>query len=306
MTPPEVTVRQLEDRLAPIMFTLAFLYLCVTAGLIHRANQPEVTPLEMRVMEVALAGLWPIFVGEAISAYLRRLGTVSRRTALLRILLVLAAPPFRMAWLNPATNAIWFPRLGWRVPGKPLLKTLDRIFGGPMLLFAFLILPVLLIETYQSERVKDVPEFAFALHVGTAMIWVAFAVEFVMKVSAAPNWLNYLKERWLDLAIVALPTLEFVLTHWVDAAPLARLFRLSRAISPTQIGAINKAYRLRGLMMKGWHAFLLLEGLGRILGNTPEKRLRRVENQIVELEEQLAELKAEAEVLRQKAERTTA
>jgi hypothetical protein len=50
--------------------------------------------------------------------------------------------------------------------------------------------------------------------------------------------------------------------------------------------------------MKGWHAFLVLEGVARITGNTPEKRLRKVEEQIAELEEQIAELRTQANSLR--------
>ncbi len=36
-----------------------------------------------------------------------------------------------------------------------------------------------------------------------------------------------MKERWIDVAIVVIPMLEFV-TKWMDLAPLARLLRLGR------------------------------------------------------------------------------
>jgi hypothetical protein len=231
---------------------------------------------------------------------IRRAPGVSRRTAVLRALLVVLIPPMRMGWVHPATDRVWLPRLGWCRPGKDLLKSLDRAFGGPMLVFAFLILPVLALEYVQLVQARTSPTFALALDVGVATIWVAFAVEFVLKVQAAPSPPRYMAERWLDLAIVGLPTLEFVLTRWVDAAPLLRLLRLGRALGPQQLEAMGRAYRLRGLMTKGWHAFLLLEGVARITGNTPEKRLRQVEGQIAELEEQLAELRNQAEELRKR------
>ena len=44
-----------------------------------------------------------------------------------------------------------------------------------------------------------------------AVIWVAFAFEFVVKVSAVRRPFVYSKDRWLDLAIVLLPMAEFVL-----------------------------------------------------------------------------------------------
>jgi voltage-gated potassium channel len=289
-----------EDRIAPLMFGLSFVYLLVMAGLIHRSVGPDVSERELNLMYGFLVGLWPVFVAEAAIAAIRRCPEVSPRTAMLRALLVVAVPPMRMGWVNPVTNRVWLPRLGWRAPGKELLRTLDRAFGGPMLLFAFLILPVLGLEYVRAEQVHHMPRLMLALDVGIAIIWVAFAVEFVVKVSAAPSWVAYLKERWLDLAIVILPTLEFVLTKVVDVAPLARLLRLGRAVGPQQLGALSRAYRLRGLMMKGWHAFLLLEGVSRIIGNSPEKRLRRIEGQIADLEEQIAELRREADETRRR------
>jgi hypothetical protein len=282
------------------MFALALAYLLVLAGLVHRATQSEVTQLELDLMHGTLVALWPVFVVEAGVAVIRRAPAVSLRTAALRALLVVLIPPMRLGWIHPATNAIWLPRLGWREPGKNLLRVLDRAFGGPMLLFAFLILPVLVMEYVHLIRTESSPLFALALDLSIALIWVAFALEFVIKVQAAPSSLGYMKDRWLDLAIVGLPTLEFVLKRWVDAAPLLRLLRLGRAVGPEQLGAMGKAYRLRGLMTKGWHAFLLLEGVSRMTGNTPAKRLRKVEDQIAELEDQIAELRAEADDLRKK------
>ena len=300
------TIAIWERRLAPVMFSRSFLYLLTIAGLINRATASNMNELELVVMNGVLAILWPIFVAEALFGFFRRSPELSAKRAATRVLLVLLIPPMRMAWIHPATNRIWLPRIGWHPPGKPLLKLLDKLFGVPMLLFAFLILPVLGLEYTMPDKVKDVPGFALALDIGIAVIWVAFATEFIVKVSASPRTLTYMKERWLDLAIVLLPTFEFVLTRWVDAAPLARLLRLGRAMGPDQIARMNKLYRLRGLLMKGWHAFLLLEGVGRLLGNTPEKRLQKIEDQIGELEEQIAELRQEAEELRRKAAQSNA
>lgn len=288
-----------DQALAPIMFGIAFVYLLVVAGLIHRAASPDrLTHFELQVMEWALVALWPVIVAEAIVTLARRSTDVSRVKAVARVLLVVAIPPMRLAWVHPATNRIWLPRLGWRRPGRPLLKVLDRAFGGPMLVFAFLILPVLGLEYVQAERAKTIPGFTLAVDISVAVIWVAFALEFIVKVSASPHTLTYLKERWLDVAIVGLPTLEYVLTHWVEWAPLARLLRLTRAVGPQQLGQMGRVYRLRGLMMKGWHAVMLFEVVARLTGNSATKRLRKVESQIADLEEQLADLRTQADLLR--------
>ena len=302
--PPDAADVPRWDRvLAPVMFGVGFAYLLVIAGLIHRAmDRDAVTAVELRVMEWALVVLWPVVVAEAFVAFARRSPEVSGWKAAARLLLVVLVPPMRLAWVNPATNRLWLPRLGWHRPGKQLLKVLDRVFGGPMLVFAFLILPVLGLEYVQAEKAKAIPGFTLAVDASVAVIWVAFALEFIVKVSASPHTLTYLKERWLDVAIVALPTLEYVLTHWVEWAPLARLLRLTRAVGPQQLGQMGRVYRLRGLLMKGWHAVMLFEVVARMTGNSAAKRLRKVEAQIADLEEQLADLRAQADVLRKQVD----
>jgi voltage-gated potassium channel len=291
---------RVETLLARVMFVLAAVHLLLIAGLIHRAPSKQVTPVELAVLYAGLAALWPVFIGEAIIGVLRRDRSKPLRPVLLRAVLVSLMPPFRMGLTDPRVGKIWLPRLGWQERGKDLYKRLDRAFSGPMILFALLILPVLGLEYLQAERVKSTPGLALALDLGIAVIWIAFATEFILDVSAAPSPLTHAKEKWLDVAIVVLPMLEFVLTKVVDAAPLARLLRLGRAISPEQIARMQQLYRLRGLMTKAWQAFLILGGMSRLLGNVDEKRLRTVEGQITTLEEELAALRKEADELRAK------
>jgi hypothetical protein len=295
------TCPRLENRLAPIMFWLSFAYLVAFAGLVHRANQPEATNFELQLIVKCLVGLWPIFVIEAVIAFLRRDRSLPTRRYLPRLLLVGLIPFTRMGWIHPATGMIWLPKLGWHPSGKALLKTLEKVFGIPMLVFAFLILPVLGAEYMAHDTARQsVPGFALAVDLGVAIIWIAFATELVIKAWAAPRTFTYLKEKWLDVAIVVLPTLEVFLTRVVDAAPLARLLRMGRAFSPDQVARLGKVYRLRGLLMKGWHAFLLIEGVARITGRTPEKRLLQIEEQIADLETVLDELRAERDALRER------
>jgi hypothetical protein len=283
---------------ARFMFVLGFAYLLIVAGLIHRAPTQSVTLFELDVMAIGIAFLWPIFVAEAIWQVYRRDRTKPRGPVLGRTILVILMPPWRMALTDSRTGLIWLPRMGWRRPGKELFKRIELVFSGPMLLFAFLILPLLIFEYVQSEQMKSNAALALVLDIGIAVIWVAFATEFVFKASAHPKPFRFAQERWLDVAIVVLPMLEYVLTKWVDAAPLARLLRLGRAISPEQIARLQRLYRLQGLTTKAWHALLLIEGVARILGQTPEKRLAKLEEKIAELEEDLAELRKDADTVR--------
>ena len=276
------------------MFALAFGYLLVVAGLVHRANTPTVTPLELFLIYGCLILLWPLFALEGLWAVLNRDRHRPLKPFLLRYLLLLLIPPFRMGWIDPRFGLIWLPRLGWCSPGAPLFKRLERAFAVPMVLFAFLILPLLLLEYLQAERVKENAALALGLDIGIAVIWIAFATEFILKVSVHPRPWFLVKDRWLDVAIVVLPMLEFLLTRWIDAAPLARLVRLSRALSPEQIARMQQLYRLRGLVTKAFHALLLLEGVARLLGQTPQKRLAKIQQRIEELREEIAELEQEA------------
>jgi voltage-gated potassium channel len=280
------------------MFALAFAFLLLFAGLIHRALTNSVSQWELDVMHAGLFGLWPVFVLEAAWGVYHRDRTRPRRPAIFSALLVSAMPPWRMAQPDPRTGLIWVPRIGWQQPGKALFKRLEKAFGGPMLLFAFLILPLLLVEYMRADVVKESPALALGLDVGIALVWIAFATEFVFKASAHPKPLRFARERWLDAAIVLLPMLEFVLTRWVDAAPLARLLKAGRALSPEQLARMQRLYRLQGLFTKAWHALMLLEAVNRLIGNTPEKRLAALEDRIAEAEEELSELRAEEAELR--------
>jgi hypothetical protein len=282
------------DTRARVMFSLGFLYLLLLAGLVHRSVESQTTPYEQAVIDGGLVLLWPVFAVEAVAG-VRGRGGRPLGPALLRALVVCLLPPYRMGTPDPRTGLLWLPGLGWQAPGKELDNRLDRLFGGPMILIALLTLPVLVLEFAHAERVRSSMELALALHIGVSAIWVAFALEFVLRSSVAPNPLAHARDRWLDLAVVALPLLEFALTHGVDAAPLARLLRLQQALPVERLAGMQQLYRLRGLAGR---VFLLLGSLGRIVGDTPARRLRRIEDQIADQEEQLARLRQEAEEVR--------
>ncbi len=283
-----------------VMFTLAVVFLLILAGVIHRAVSLPSDDPEVRAMYAGLIALWPVFAVEAVFGVLRKGPERKWSPVVWRAVLILCLPPYRIARSHPRTGLVWFPRLGWVPTGKATFDRLDRGFGTPMLFVAILILPVLIIEYTKRDLVDSTPALKLALDIGTAVIWVAFALEFLVESSVAPKTGKYLKEKWLDAAIVILPMLEFIMTRLVDAAPLARLLRLGRAINPEQLARMQRLYRLRGLLTKAWAAFLLLGGMNRIFGQSPEKRLKIVSAKIADLEEELTTLTAEAVVLRSK------
>ena len=296
--PPTPSVHPWADRLAPVFFWLAGFHLLAFAGLIHRAVRWRVTGTEIDVILGVLLGLWPVFAVEAALAFLFRDRARRRWPALVRVLAVILFPPARMGFVHPVVGKMWLPWIGWQLEGKGLLRRLDRAFGLPLLLFALLILPILGIEYIWAETVDESPAFEMVLNICMALIWVAFAAEFIIKLEASGQPLKYAREKWLDAAIVLLPTLEFALYWWTSASPLARLLRSTRAIAPDQLARMGRIYRLRGLLMKGWHALLALELFARIIGDNPKKRLARLEERIALAQADLDELTAEAEVVR--------
>jgi hypothetical protein len=69
-------------------------------------------------------------------------------------------------------------------------------------------------------------------------------------------------------------------------------------LSPEQLARLGQIYRLRGLITKAWGALIVLRVIARVLGRSPEKELRKLEEKISEMEETLARLRNQAEELR--------
>jgi len=284
---------------ARVMFLLSFSFLLLVAGVVHHAINSEATAHELKVMQTALLILWPIFVVEAAWGVVRRDRSQPLRPMLKQAAIVCFVPPFRMAMNDPRTGQIWVPRIGWHPHGKELSERLEHAFAGPMVLVALMILPVLGLEYFSAKDVHNSPELSFAVDVGIAVIWLAFTIEFVFKSSAHPKPTAFAIEHWLDLAIVVLPLLEFVLAKW-NLGAIARLARAGQALSPVQLARMERLYRLRGVATEGWHALLLLDFIARMLGHTPEKRLKQIGERIVELENEISELRHDARSLEER------
>jgi voltage-gated potassium channel len=84
---------------------------------------------------------------------------------------------------------------------QQLLLKLDRVTELPLLLLAFLMVP-LLAGPYIWELTPSEQALLSGLNV---IIWVSFAVDLGVKTLVAPERLRYLRQHWLDVVIVALP-----------------------------------------------------------------------------------------------------
>jgi len=322
---------QLVQRLAIPMFCLSLLFLVLLAGLtvvwVDMAT-PQSLPVDsIAIAEAAgepvadslsglrksaiwtgyilfgmLMSIWPLFWIEPILCrwYGRRNGSqkvVTWKTDLWAAI----CPPLRLA--KPITEMdgqIWLPRLGWESPGKPLAKLLNKIFSKPMLFIAMLILPILLIEFGFSTQVQNMPWLKLALSISTGFIWCAFAIEFIVMVSATDKKFAYVKKNWIDLAIILLPLVSFL-----RSLRIVRTANIAKFAKVQQLTKMTRIYRMRGLMAKSIRALMVLEVMHRVLKITPEKRIEKLRLQLEEKEEEANEIRAQIKRLKAQVAETT-
>lgn len=309
--------RRVTGWTAPTLFILAFLFLIGQAVLVvlwvDVPNLRETTTAGIRglardtpMAEVAAATsvsddrldrvaiglllvLWPLFIVESIYHWVTR--PWNRTTAWFHFygLLFCLCPSLRMCARSPEMDErLWLPTLGWRKPDRRLRRHLERLFSVPMILIALLILPVLIVEFFLSQQVSRYGWLRLFVHVGTGVIWFAFAAEFILMVSVAERKLVYIKEHWLDLAIILLPLLSFLRS--LQVARASRLFRIGRI---PQVTKVARVYRLRGTALRAFRALIVLEVIQRLMVRNPTKMIERMEKRQKELER-------EARLLRRK------
>jgi voltage-gated potassium channel len=278
--------------LARPMFGVSVAFLLALGGFLHRAREGQESELEWQIMFWPVAVLWPIFIVEAAARmFLCRRGH-GFFLRLAYFLLFTAFPPARLgARCYADEKRMWLPTLGWAVVDKLLRRKLERFFSAPMIVVALMVLPVLAMEYFWSEQVRAHFGWSLALDIASAVIWMAFAVEFIIMVSVAPNKARYCFQNWMDMLVVALPFFDFM--------PLLRLLRLTRILQVQQLSRMGRLYRLRGLLFKLWRAILVLEMIQRLLGNHKQRRLKKLRELVVAREEELLELRSEIRELEQ-------
>jgi hypothetical protein len=288
--------RDWEDRLARPMFVLAMLFLMLLAGVIHRANHfAEAgwgTP-DAWILFGGLALLWPLFVVEAIL----RVFLLDRRTwKPVAICLAPAVfPPLRMGARSVTrADTMWLPWMGWGKVDFDLQKTLERVFTGPMLVMALMILPVLAIEYFWAAAVERHPPLRVALAFSVAVIWIAFTTELIIRISAAEGKIAYAFNHWVDLAVVLLPTVEFM--------PFLRVLRVTRVMRLDSLARLAKYYRLYGLAGKGWRGMMVLQVIHRLFNRSPEARLSRLRSHLEDKQDEMRDIEREMDYYRRRIE----
>jgi len=282
----------LDRRLAPVMFAVTTTYIVALGMVLHlvagEASEPY-APWVWGAVAV-LAGLTELYLVEALLH--ARAGSPRWK----RDLLCCLFPPARLAVRDHAGGtSVWLPGLGWRHADDKLADAVQKKVSLPMIGVALLVVPLLAIELYFSDRGMTLKGWDFGMKLASAAMWTVFTMEFVVMITVVESKIAYIKKHWLDLVIILLPLFEFL-----RALRIGRLLRLNQA---TKLGRVGKVFRIRGGLMRSWRAILVLGVIQRLLRRTPQRRLAELETQIREREAELAELRLQlASVERELAE----
>jgi voltage-gated potassium channel len=273
-----------------LMCALALGFLVLSAVLLHRAGPAAGHPDAPWAVGWALAPLWAAILADAGIGYFRRRDY--SWGASVRLLLVAVLPPYRLVVSTHATApCVWLPLYGWQRVDQACFERLDRAFSIPMLFIALLILPILGVELFWSRYVDRYPALGLALDLGTATIWLAFALEFIVMSSLAEKKLRYLATHWINLTIIALPFLAFLRS--IQFLRLARLGKVAKTL---------KVYRLRGLGLRAWHGMITLELVERLVHRKRESRIRYLRARLRDKEREVERLRRRLRRLEQEPE----
>ena len=261
-----------------------------TSGWLREIASTNGFELSIYDLSVSLLWIvWPIVVAETVWHWLSRPWDQQTRKLHLFGFLFCICPSLRMcARSYEKGNRLWLPGLGWRYPNKRLRARLERHFSLPMIAIAFLILPVLVVEFFLHDRVEDSVLLWSLLHVGTGIIWLAFAIEFILMVSVAEKKIAYCKEHWLDLAILLLPLISFLRS--------VQFIRTTNALRLPQFTKMLRVYRMRGTALKALRGLIVLDLFSRFFKVEPEQMVEQ-------LQAELREAEAKVRVIRRKLTR---
>ena len=250
------------------------------------ADVSEAIPQSRHQLATVFVGFilltWPIVILESIFHWYTRPWDSSLRKYHWFSLLCCLCPPLRMcARLPEMGDRLWLPGLGWRRADKRLRRKLERTFSLPMIIIALMIMPILVVEFFLKAQVAQYAWLRFLMHIGTGVIWFAFAAEFILMFSVADKKLAYCKKHWIDLAIIVLPLFSFLRSlRAIRATSAARLIQVP------QMGKLARVYRLRGTAIKAIQALVLLEVVQRFANRNPEKAIDKLERRLTDLEEE--------------------
>jgi len=197
---------------------------------------------------------------------------------------------------SPFEGALMFER--WKNPETR--ARVDRIFHVPMLVLALLILPLLGVELFADLS----PTGELLVELGFWVVWLAFVVEFALKISIADGKWHYVRRNWLDIVVIIAPVLRPL-----RVLRLARGFQIMRSLRLLYLRAVaQKALTVIIYLIAEYRA--LRKGI-RSSGGADEaasedasevalllRQVASLQDRVSELESQVRQLTAELEEIR--------
>lgn len=154
-----------------------------------------------------------------------------------------------------------------------LRDRIERYFHWPMIVLALAILPLLAWEFLWPPESGTWQWWASAISL--VVIWLAFFIEFSIKVAIAECRWEYARKNWLDIVVLCLPLL--------------------RPLRVATVARTSRVYALRGVGMKllryGFTLVVGLEMTDRLLGRIGVKKERGLDPQSMTRFELIKELR---------------
>ena len=271
----------LDRQLAVPMFVVALTFLLITGALLHLTGGNIFCPFGINCL-ISLGVLYLLIVTEALLHWQAGSQNMGQHIAFLLM------PIFRLCPRDHVDGRrAWVAGIGWRETTHRFERYLARLFSGPMIVIALMVLPIVAVEFIWYETIYTDRIWKFLIETSSGFIWMSFVYEFVVMVSVVEKKLRYCKQNWIDLAIVLLPLVSFM-----GAARLGRLVRLN------QLTRTAKIYRMRGLAIRSWRAIITLNVIDKLLRRDPTFRIEKLEDEIAEKQREIELLQHELEQLR--------
>ncbi len=138
----------------------------------------------------------------------------------------------------------------------------------------------------------QLPAVRFATWIGEALIWTAFALEFMLMIAVVERKLKYCLKHWIDILVIVLPLVAFL-----------RSLRLARLARLNQIGKFTRVYRLRGSVVRAQKGLVVASVIERKVFRNPGKQLAKLQDLLAEKERETALLREQIRHLQLEVER---
>lgn len=87
---------------------------------------------------------------------------------------------------------------------EELLHRIERITEMPLLILAFVMIPLLIGPMVWEMSPQEESTFIMLDY----FLWAIFAIDLIIKVTVSPHRLNYLRRHWLEVLVVVVPFLR--------------------------------------------------------------------------------------------------